>query len=97
MTDEQAKTVSDFESRVHHLMYMYDRLKQTNTELIAENDAIQTKIKTLTEENTQWQAKYKNLLTARIIEVKREDFTRAKQQIDSLVNKIDDCIRILNG
>ncbi|MDR1371984.1 MAG: hypothetical protein LBJ17_02505 [Dysgonamonadaceae bacterium] len=96
MTDGQEKTLSNFAVRVRQIMQLCDKLRRENCEIREQLDVKNSEIESLTMKFRQLERQYENLKTARIIEVKQGDFTRAKTKIDDLINEIDNCIRLLN-
>jgi regulator of replication initiation timing len=97
MTDEQAKTVANFEARVRQLMFLCNSLKQENTDLKSLLAGQKALNESLTEENEQLKNKYDNLKMAKIISVRQNDFHIAKKRLSNLVREVDKCIALLNG
>jgi FtsZ-binding cell division protein ZapB len=96
MTGEQEKILCKLEIRVRQLIDKCDGLRRENHELKADIAGKNSEIESVTGRNEQLQKQYENLKTARIIEVRQGDFAKAKMKIDDLINKINDCIRLLN-
>ena len=96
MTDEQLKTIRNFETRVRQVLYLFDKLKEKNEALqmqLAEQKGI---IDSLKQENTQLKLKYDNLKVARMISVNPDDFKATKNRLSKLVREVDECIALLN-
>jgi len=96
MTDEQLKTIRNFETRVRQVLYLFDKLKEKNGALqmqLAEQKGI---IDSLKQENTQLKLKYDNLKVARMISVNPDDFKATKNRLSKLVREVDECIALLN-
>ena len=96
MTEEQGKLIAIFESRVRHLMFICDDLKQKNNDLQHQLEVLGKSNKDLEEENKTIQNKYDNLKMARIISVKQDDLKGAKSRLSKLVREVDKCIALLN-
>jgi len=96
MTEEQSKLISVFESRVRHLMFLCDDLKQKNSDLQLQMETLRQSYEILEEENKAVKNKYDNLKMARIISVKQDDFKGAKNRLSKLVREVDKCIALLN-
>ncbi|MDR1738336.1 MAG: hypothetical protein LBR66_05910 [Candidatus Symbiothrix sp.] len=96
MTEEQTKLLYVFENQVHRLMQMCNDLKSENHDLAASIAEWQTKYQELEAELKTIEAKYDNLKTARIIEVKQDDFKGAKDRLSRLVSEVDKCLALLN-
>lgn len=96
MTEDQLKLVANFEARVRQLMFLCDELKQRNADLEAGLIEEKEKNQSLEEEIKRLNLKYDNLKIARIITVKRDDFTGTKKRLSKLVREVDKCIALLN-
>ncbi|MDR0733388.1 MAG: hypothetical protein LBF08_04930 [Dysgonamonadaceae bacterium] len=96
MTDEQAKTVANFETKVRQLMSLCDSLKQENANLNALLAGQKALNESLTENNEELKNKYDNLKMAKIISVRQNDFNEAKKRLSNLVREVDKCIALLN-
>ena len=96
MTGEGKELLSNFEARLRHLMYLYDELKQKNTELNLLFEQEREEKKKLQLEYHELEKKYKNLKVATTINLNGSDVKETKLRIDSLVREIDKCIAQLN-
>jgi glycerol-3-phosphate responsive antiterminator len=96
MTEEQSKLISVFESRVRRLMQICDALKQENSDLKLQIEAMQQSQNELEEANKTIKVKYDNLKMARIISVRQDDLKGAKNRLSKLVKEVDKCIALLN-
>jgi FtsZ-binding cell division protein ZapB len=96
MTEEQGKLIAIFESRVRHLMFMCDDLRQRNNDLQQQLEMLGKSKEELEENNKTIKNKYDNLKMARIISVKQDDLKGAKSRLSKLVREVDKCIALLN-
>lgn len=96
MTQEEQKALRQFETRVRQLILKYKSLEQEAQELYSMVDERDRTISQLKEENAQWQKKYSDLKTARMIDIASEEQEGAQKRIAKLVREIDRCISLLN-
>jgi hypothetical protein len=96
MTDEQLKLVANFEARVRQLMFLCDKLKKENMELKNQLSDSRKSYDLLSGEYRKLNVKYESLKMVRVISVKQDDFTVAKNRLSDLVRKVDECISLLN-
>ena len=96
MTEEQSRLLFSFEERVRQLMRLCDDLKGENSDLKLQIEQLKQSLDTLKQENEKIQVKYDNLKMARIISVKQDDFSGAKNRLSKLVKEVDMCIALLN-
>ena len=96
MTEEQLKTIRNFEVRVRQALLMCDKLKAENAGLQAQIEVQQNLNDSLEKEKRQLQTKYDNLQMARIISISRNDFKATKSRLSELVRDINKCINLLN-
>ncbi|GHV56295.1 hypothetical protein FACS1894182_02550 [Bacteroidia bacterium] len=96
MTEEQSKLINVFESRVHQLVKICDGLKQENSDLKLQIEALTQSRNELEEANRTIKVKYDNLKMARIISVRQDDLKGAKSRLSKLVKEVDKCIALLN-
>ena len=97
MTEEQLKTIRNFEVRVRQVLFLCDKLREENANLqsmLTEEKSINDSLK---ENFIQLQTSYDNLKAARMISVGREDFKATKNRLSKLVREVDKCIALLNG
>jgi len=96
MTEEQLKTIRNFEVRVRQILFLSDKLREENANLqlqLSEQKSIYDSLRT---EHTQLQLKYDNLKMVRMISVSRDDFKATKNRLSKLVREVDKCIALLN-
>jgi uncharacterized protein YaaN involved in tellurite resistance len=96
MTEEQNKLLNVFETRFHQLVFMCDELKQENSRLTLQLENIKKSYHELESEIATIKLKYDNLMMAKIISVKQDDFKSAKNRLSNLVKEVDKCIALLN-
>ena len=96
MTEEQLKTIRNFEVRVRQALFMCDKLKGENADLQAQLETQKKLNDSLNKENKQLQTEYGNLQMARIISLSRNDFKATKSRLSELVRDVDKCIALLN-
>jgi hypothetical protein len=96
MTEKQSKLLYMFEDRVRKLISVCDGLRLENSELKLQIEAMQRAQNELEETNKTIKVKYDNLKMARIISVKQDDLTGAKDRLSKLVKEVDACIALLN-
>lgn len=85
-----------FEARVRQLMFLCDTQKQ---EIAGLKDVLIRKEAELQQAAQQFEelnAKYNNLMVARIISVKEGEVKGARQRLLKLVREVDRCIALLN-
>ena len=96
MTDDQKQLLTDFESKVHHLMRMYEELKERNTAL---NDKLSERnqlVQDTNEEIERLKTRYESLKIARIVSISQDEISGAKERLSKLVREVDKCIALLN-
>jgi cell division protein FtsB len=96
MTEEQLKTIRNFEVRMRQLLFLCDRLKAENADLKSQLAAQKNSNDSLRENNIQLNLKYDNLKMARLISVSRDDFKATQNRLSGLVREVDKCIALLN-
>lgn len=96
MTEEEKKLVNTFETKLRHLIYLYDELKRENAELKQllhmeklRNETVQAEFKNL-------ETSYTNLKTATAISLNGSDVKETKLRLSKLVREVDKCIALLN-
>lgn len=97
MTDEHEKLLVAFEAKVRYLMFVCDTQKQKITELENALDLKEADLQQAKKMFDELNAKYSNLMMARIISVKEGEVKDAKQRLLKLVREVDKCIALLNG
>jgi len=96
MTEEQLKTIRNLEARVRQVLYLFDKLKEKNAELLLQLSEQKGISDSLERENIQLKLKYDNLKIARMISVNPNDFKATKDRLSKLVREVDKCITLLN-
>ena len=95
MTENDIAIINDFESKLHRLIYEYNRNAEKNKEL---SDKIAKKENTLMELQQRCNAlenSYNNLKQAKIISLSDAGIEGTKERISKLVREIDRCIESL--
>ena len=97
MTEEENKLLAVFEERLHDFLSLFEKQKRQIEELTLQiktgEDAKQQaeqRIKSLN-------AKYSDLLTARIVSLEEGDMKNARMRLFKLVREVEKCIALLNG
>lgn len=96
MTEEHEKMLAVFEARVRQLMFVCDTQRQEIAglqEILIQKDA---EIQQANRQFEELNAKYNNLMVARIISVKEGEVKNARQRLLKLVREVDKCIALLN-
>jgi cell division septum initiation protein DivIVA len=96
MTEEQLKTIRNFEVRIRQTLFLCDKLREENTNLQSQLAEQKSRNDSLREEIMQLQTNYDNLKIARMISASREDFKATKSRLSKLVREVDKCITLLN-
>lgn len=96
MTGDQKKLLSDFETKLRKLMFMYEALKEKNTELQAQLSEKEDKIRIAENEIRSLTFKYENLKVAKFVSVNKHEINTAKTRLTKLVREVDKCIALLN-
>ena len=96
MTEEQLKIIRNFEVRVRQIIFLCDKLKEENANLLSQLSVQKDVNDSLIKEKTQLQLKYDNLQVARMISVSRNDFKTTKSRLSSMVREVNKCIALLN-
>ena len=96
MTEDHKRLLAVFDVRVRDLMELCDRQKQKINELedflVQKEGELQQAMKTIEELN----AKYDNMLTARVVSVNEGEMNSARMRLSKLVREVDKCIALLN-
>lgn len=96
MTENHENLLAAFEVRIGDLMSFCNRLKEENAglrEMLEEKTSETGQLKRMVEEAN---ARYANLLAARILSVDEGDVKEAQQRLVKLVREVDKCIALLN-
>jgi len=96
MTDEEKKQLSDFETRLRHLIYLYDKLRRDHAEL---ERLLQEKEETLEKMRADYDTlnqSYADLKSAMTMSLDGGDVHETKLRLSILVREVDKCIAMLN-
>ena len=96
MTEDHKKMLAVFEVRVRDLMELCRMQKQKISELqdslVQKEEELQQAAGKIEELN----AKYDNMLTARVVSVNEGEMKSARMRLSRLVREVDKCIALLN-
>ncbi|MDO4779504.1 MAG: hypothetical protein Q3992_00595 [Bacteroides sp.] len=96
MNYNEQQALSSFETKLRHLLFNYDRVKERCKELekvIYDRDA---EIKSLMAKNKELEQQYESLKMAKTMSRTGSDVGLTKQKIDALVREIDSCIALFD-
>lgn len=96
MTEEDKKLLHAFEAKLRHFMYLYDKLRQENTELKQLLANKEQELCRIEDSRKEWEVMYTNLKMARTISIHDQDIDDTKQRLSRLVREVDKCIALLN-
>ena len=96
MTEEQLKTIRNFEVRVRQVLFVCDKLREENANLQSLLTEEKSTNGSLREEIIQLQTSYDNLKVARMISASREDIKATKDRLSKLVREVDKCIKLIS-
>ena len=96
MTQDEEKALRKFETRVRQLIFKYKALEKEAQELYEMVDERDKTIAQLKGDIAEWEKKYKDLKTARMIEVTSGEREEAQKRIAKLIREIDKCISLIN-
>lgn len=96
MTEEERRSLKNFDAKVRELISKYNELKQETADLYNELEQKDAEIKSLKDELAQSKRDYSNLKIAKMIEINDSEFRNAKQRITQLVREVNKCIGILS-
>lgn len=95
MTDEEKKQLSDFETSLRHLIYLYDKLRRDHASL---QQLLQEKEEALGKLSTDYDAlnqSYADLKSAMTMSLDGGDVRQTKQRLSKIVREVDKCIAML--
>ena len=96
MTDEEKKQLSNFETSLRHLIYLYDKQKRDYEELTKRmTDGAEAYSKLRAEYDQLYQS-YIDLKSATAISLDGGDVRQTKQRLSKIVREVDKCIEMLN-
>jgi predicted nuclease with TOPRIM domain len=96
MTDEQQKTLTNFELRVKQLMLLCEKLRKENAELGTRLEEREDALNEAKEAIRSLNAKYDNLKLAKMLSHGENDVKSAQQRVSRLVREIDRCIALIH-
>lgn len=96
MTQEEQRTLHQFEAKVRTLIDKYSKLKQENDELYSLIDERDNQIKRLVEERQKAEQNLNNYKAGRILELSNGDIESARKRVAGLIREVDKCIALLN-
>lgn len=96
MTQDEKQTLHLFEMRVRQLLLNHKALLQENAELRAMVEERDKTIEQQKEENSQWQQRYNDLKTAKMIDISSAEAEGAQKRIAKLIREVDKCIALIN-
>jgi predicted nuclease with TOPRIM domain len=96
MTDEQQKTLTNFELRVKQLMLLCDKLRKENAELGNRLEERENALNEAKEAIRSLNARYDNLKLAKMLSHGENDVKSAQQRVSRLVREIDRCIALIH-
>ena len=96
MTEDQKRLMAVFEVRLQDLVSLCDERMQTimklNKVLADKEEELELALQKVKELN----AKYDNVLTAKIVSADEGEMKNAKMRLSKLVREVDKCIALLN-
>ena len=96
MTDEEKKQLSDFETSLRHLIYLYDKLKRDHADLerlLQEKEEAMGKLRA---DYDSLNESYNHLKSGLAVSLDGGDVRQTKQRLSKLVREVDKCIAMLN-
>ncbi len=96
MTQEEQRTLHQFEAKVRTLIDKYSKLKQENDELYVLIDERDNQIKRLSEERKKAEQDLANYKAGRMLELSNGDIETARKRVAGLIREVDKCIALLN-
>lgn len=96
MTQDEKQTLHLFEMRVRQLLLNHKVLLQENAELRAMVEERDKTIEQQKEENSQWQQRYNDLKTAKMIDISSAEYEGAQKRLAKLIREVDKCIALIN-
>ena len=96
MTNQEKDLISSFETKLRHLLFLYNELKKENNKLIEVIKLEEKKNLELINKYNSLKGDYTYLKTALVINPNRKDIKETKGRLSKLVREIDKCIALLN-
>ena len=95
MTDNEKQLLNTFESKLRHVLYLYQELKQENSNLTSIIEAKDMEIKALQSSCRKLEQDYTELKTVRTLSIYDKDIADTKKRLSGLVREVDRCIALL--
>ncbi len=96
MTKEETDLIKGFETKLHHLLFLYNEVKKENNQLKELLKKNEKETFDITRKYLSLQKDYSYLKTALIINPNRKDIRETKKKLSTLVREVDKCIALLN-
>lgn len=96
MTDEQQKSLTDFETRVRQLMLLCESLRQEKAGLEKALELKDAALKKSEDKIRDLKTDYDNLKIATMVSFGKSDVKSAQLKLSGLVREIDKCIALIN-
>lgn len=96
MANNRENLLAAFEVRISDLIAFCEKLKEENRRLQEALSRKETEAAGLIKTIAELNARYDNLLTARVVAGGEDDLLNARQRLSELVREVDKCIALLN-
>ena len=96
MTDEEKKKLSDFETSLRHLIYLYDKQKRDLAEMEQLLQAKKEDFEKLQADFDSLNQSYSDMKSALTMSLDGGDVRETKLRLSKLVREVDKCIAMLN-
>ncbi|MDD4516538.1 hypothetical protein [Massilibacteroides sp.] len=96
MTEDQKSLMAVFEVRLQDLISLCEERNQRITELNKVLAEKEEELKLSLQKIQELNAKYDNVLTAKIVSADEGEMKNAKMRLSKLVREVDKCIALLN-
>jgi len=96
MTEDQKKLLAVFEVRVRDLISLCDERKQKIEDVTMALKQKEAEVAQLMQKIEVLNAKYENLLMAKVVSANNGEMKDARMRLSKLVREVDKCIALLN-
>lgn len=96
MTEDDKKLLNNFEGKLRHFIFLYEKQKQENLSLRTLLSKKEEEIRQMENSRKELEEKYTNLKTTRILSINDNELRDTKQRLARLVREVDKCIALLN-
>lgn len=96
MTEDDKKLLNNFEGKLRHFIFLYEKQKQENLSLRTLLSKKEEEIRQMENSRKELEEKYTNLKAARILSINDNELRDTKQRLARLVREVDKCIALLN-